>query len=56
MLIDAMFLIFATMPKKAEAESDGSFNLGEIGITPEKNWTRQRGPHSPAEKDDAVQS
>jgi hypothetical protein len=38
--LTAMFLMFARAPRNPKPDLDGSFNLGEIGDTPEKNFER----------------
>lgn len=48
--ITAMYLMFLRAPRDPKPNLDGSFSLGEIGETPEKQWTRMT-PYSIARKE-----
>lgn len=36
----AMYLLYATRPKKVAPELDGSYDIGEVGEMREKDWHR----------------
>jgi hypothetical protein len=47
--IEALWIYFLLAPSKGEPEDDGSFFIGNVGNGPEKNWTREQTPYSPAQ-------
>ena len=49
-LIFAMFLLYASRPRKREPDEIGRNFIGDVGDAPEKSWTRPLGPYGPAVK------
>jgi hypothetical protein len=45
--VEARWLLFLATPCRKHPEADGSFDLGEVGEAPEKNWDKAT-PYSPA--------